>query len=317
MTLVLTTSPAFGLHGRVPARLAELGWEVARSDDPAGASPRLAEADFLVAGLAPVTADWLARAPRLRGVLKHGTGTDNIDIPACSARGVPVLNAPGANAAAVAELSLGLLFALAREIPLTHAETAGGAWNRRVGAELAGATLGIVGLGRIGKRLASAARALGMEVVATDPVSDADFLAAHPVGMLPLAALLARADYVALHLSGTTRVLGAAEIAAMKPGARLLNLARGEVIDLDALTAALARGHLAGAAIDVYTHEPPDRSHPIFADPKVIFTPHAGGNTLQAVERIGLMNIADIETLLAGGRPARVLNPQVFGKAPS
>jgi D-3-phosphoglycerate dehydrogenase len=316
MTLVLSTAPAFGRHGRVPARLQALGWEVALCLDAESLAARLPEADFLVAGLTPVTEATLAAAPRLKGVLKHGVGTDSIDIPACAARGVPVLNAPGANAAAVAELCLGLMIALARAIPESHAAMIAGGWNRLIGRELGGATLGIVGLGTIGQLVARRARAFGMNLVATDPVSYPDFLAAHPVEMLPLGDLLARADFVALHLSGTTRVLGAPEFTAMKPGARLLNLARGEVIDLDALAAALASGRLAGAAIDVYTDEPPDRAHPIFADPRVIFTPHSGGNTEEAVERIGLMNIEDMETLLAGGCPARALNPAALGATP-
>ncbi len=308
MTLVLSTAPAFGRHGNVPARLAALDWEVAHFSDDESLATRLGEADFLVVGLVPVTEATLVAAPRLKGVLKHGVGTNNIDIAACSARGIPVLNAPGANATAVAELSIGLMIALARTIPESDAAMVAGRWDRVVGRELGGATLGIVGLGTIGKEVARRALAFGMTVIANDPVDDADFRAAHPVTMVPLGELLARADFVALHLSGTTRVLGATEFAAMKPGALLLNLARGEVIDLDALAAALASGGLGGAAIDVYTHEPPDHTHPIFAEPRVIFTPHSGGNTVEAVERIGAMNIADMETLLAGGRPARALN---------
>lgn len=312
MTLVVTTSPAFGRHGRVPARLADLGWTVVYCDGPAEFAARLPEADFHVAGLLPVTADLVARAPRLKGVLKHGVGTDNIDIAACTALGVPVINAPGANAVAVAELAIGLLVALARSVPQSHLETVAGGWNRIVGRELAGATLGIVGLGTIGKAVATRALALGMTVVATDPVDYPDFLARHPVKMLPLAALLARADHVTLHLSGTTRVLGAAGFAGMKLGATLINLARGEVIDIDALEVALGRGTPSAAALDAFVVEPPDRAHPIFARPNAIFTPHAGGNTLEAVERIGLWAIDDMQTLLAGGRPARTLNPQVF-----
>lgn len=312
MTLILSTSPGFGIHGSVPERLAATGWMVERCFDPDIFAARVGAADYIVAGLLPVTAAHLADAPRLRGVLKHGVGTDNIDISACTARGVPVLNAPGSNSAAVAELAIGLMFAMARAIPAGHADVTAGRWNRQVGREVGGRTLGIVGLGNIGRLLAQKALGLGMTVVATDPFPSAAFLAAHPVEILPLDALLARADYVSLHLAGTTRLIDTARLAAMKPGARLLNLARGEIIDLDALHAALDFGQLAGAAIDAYTQEPPDISHPIFRNPKVVFMPHAGGDTLEAIERIGLMNIEDIETLLAGGRPARTLNPEVF-----
>ena len=212
----------------------------------------------------------------------------------------------------MAELAIGLIFAMARAIPAGHASVTSGGWDRQVGREVCGRTLGIVGLGNIGRLLAQKALGLGMTVVAADPFPDQAFLAVHPVEMLPLERLLARADYVSLHLAGTSRLIDAARLAGMKPGARLLNLARGESVDLDALDAALAAGHLAGAAIDAYTQEPPDRSHPIFGNPKVVFMPHSGGDTLEAIERIGLMNIEDMELLLAGGRPTRTLNPEVF-----
>lgn len=312
MTRVVCTSPGFGKHGSVPERLAATGWEFIRCLDDASLEAQLPAADFLVVGLPSVTAAHLALAPGLRGVLKHGVGTDNIDIPACTAAGVPVLNTPAANADAVAELAVGLMFALARQIPAGHASVSSGGWDRRVGVELGGKTLGIVGFGAIGRRLAVKARGLGMAVVASDLHPDHAFAAEHGIEIVDLDALLGRADYVSLHVGGNATLLDADRIAAMKPGARLLNLARGEVADLDALNAALDAGALAGAAIDAYTQEPPDTSHPIFANPKVVFMPHSGGDTLEAIERIGLMNIADMETLLAGGRPARVLNPTVF-----
>lgn len=312
MTLVLSTSPGFGRHGSVPDRLAATGWEVVPCLEPGAVEPRLGAADFLVVGLLPVTEAHLAAAPRLKGVLKHEVGIDNIDLDACTARGVPVLNAPGANADAVAELAVGLMFALARAIPAGHAAVTGGLWERGVGRELGGKTLGIVGLGNIGRRLALKARGLGMTVVASDPFADRGFAETNGVGLLELDALLAQSDYVSLHVAGNATLIDAARIAAMKPGARLLNLARGEVADLDALHTALAAGHLAGAAIDAYAQEPPDTGHPIFRHPNVVFMPHSGGDTLEAIERIGLMNIEDMETLLAGGRPARTLNPQVF-----
>jgi D-3-phosphoglycerate dehydrogenase len=318
VTLVLSTSPGFGRHGSIPERLAERGWDVVRCLDPAiadgGVSARIAEADFLVVGLRPVTAEVLAGARRLKGVLKHGVGVDNIDVTACTLRGVPVLNAPGANAAAVAELAIGLMFALARAIPGGHSEVTAGRWVRRVGSEIGGRTLGIVGLGNIGRTLATMALGLGMTVVATELHPDMNFVKAHGIALLPLEDLLARADYVSLHVfgGGNATLIDSRRLALMKPGARLLNLARGEVVDLDALDASLKADRLAGAAIDAYVTEPPDVSHPIFRNPKVVFMPHSGGDTMEAIERIGVMNIEDMETLLAGRRPVRVLNPEVF-----
>jgi len=320
MSVVVTTSPGFGRIGRVPGVLAEQGWEFIRCVDPAlpdgGLSAHLARMDFLVVGLIPATAATIAAAPRLKAVLKHGVGTDNIDIAAATARRIPVLNTPGANANAVAELALGGMFSLARRIPMGHASIVSGGWERAVGREIAGKTLGIVGLGNIGRLLARKARALGMEVIAADPYADAAFCAEVGVRLGSLDEVLAEADFVSLHLFGgpeNANLIGAAQLARMKSSACLMNYARGEIVDLDALTVALAEGQLAGAAIDAYAHEPPDRSHPIFSLPNVVFTPHSGADTTESVENMGLMNIADIRAILAGERPARVLNPQIYG----
>ena len=320
MTRVVTTSPGFAREGAVAKRLAATGWDFARCADPARAddlAAHLAEADVLVAGLLPVTAATLAAAPRLRGVLKHGVGLDSIDVAACSAAGIPVTSTPGANANAVAELALGLMLSAARHVASGHLGVVSGGWTRRAGVEITGRTLGIVGLGAIGKTLARKALALGMTVVATDLRPDTAFLAAHGIEALPLEDLLARADVVSLHVFGApdnAALIAAPELARMKRGAILLNLARGEVVDLDALDAALRSGHLGGAALDAYPAEPPDRSHPIFTAPNVTFTPHSGADTAEAFERVGLMVIEDIETLLAGGRPARCVNPEVFAR---
>lgn len=202
MTVVLTTSPGFGRHGRVPARIEAEGWTFLRAADAAEMEAHLPEADYLVVGLVPVTAEVLAKGPRLKGVLKHGVGVDNIDIPACTAAGLPVTNTPAANADAVAELAMGLMFAMARFIPQGHASVTSGGWDRRIGTQLGGKVLGIVGLGNIGKRLARLARGLGMEVLATDRVEDPAFARDCGVTYLPLEELLARADYVSLHVFG-------------------------------------------------------------------------------------------------------------------
>ncbi|OCX65746.1 hydroxyacid dehydrogenase [Thioclava sp. SK-1] len=315
MTVVVTTSPGFGKHGRVPEKIAELGWELLRADDPAlpdgGLSKHIARAEYLVVGLVPVTAQTLAAATSLKGVLKHGVGVDNIDIAACSAAGLPVTNTPGANADAVAELAVGLLFSLARMIPQGHGCVTRGDWNRRVGTQLGGKVLGIVGLGTIGKRLAKLARGIGMSVIATDTYEDAAFVAEHDIRYLPLPKLLAKADYVSLHVFGgadNAALINAHTLAQMKPGARLINLARGEVVDLDAVSDALISGQLGGVAIDAYVTEPPDTRHPAFAHPNAIFTPHSGADTKEAAENVGLMVIEDIQSLIAGQTPARALN---------
>lgn len=321
MTFVVTTSPGFARHGSVPGRLARTGWRFERCADSGlpdgGLGAHLAGADYLVAGLFAVTADVLAAAPNLKGVLKHGVGVDSIDIPACTAAGIPVMNTPGANANAVAELAVGMMLSFARNIATGHVCVTSGGWDRGAGTELSGKTLGIVGLGAIGKLLAKKAIALGMDVVASDLYPDTGFMAEHGIALLDLDALLARSDIVSLHVFGgsdNAAMIGAAQLARMKPTACLLNLARGEVVDLDALAAALHGGQLAGAAIDAYETEPPDITHPIFSAPRVTFTPHTGADTVESIERVGLMNIEDIETLIAGGRPQRCLNPEVFDR---
>jgi D-3-phosphoglycerate dehydrogenase len=204
---------------------------------------------------------------------------------------------------------------MARFIPSGHASVASGGWDRQVGSQVGGKTLGILGLGNIGRSLAVKARGLGMSVVAADPYADAEFASSNAIEIVGFDALLQRSDYLSLHIFGgkdNAALINAETIKQMKPGARLLNLARGEVADLDALADALGSGQLGGVALDAYPVEPPDRSHPIFSHPRAVFMPHSGADTVEATENVGLMNIADIETLMAGGRPARVLNPEVL-----
>lgn len=311
MTTVITTSPGFGKHGRVPNIIAERGWTFIRCADNDALIQHIENADILVVGLPPVDEHILAKGKTLKAVLKHGVGVDNIDIPACSARKLPVCNTPAANADAVAELAVGFLFALARHIPQGHASVTSGGWNRYVGRQLGGKTLGIVGLGNIGKRLAKLAHGLGMHVMAHDAYPDQTFAAQHNIQLCDLPTLLGEADYVSLHIFGgkeNTALINADTLALMKPSACLINLARGEVVDLDAVAQALAQGRLAGVAIDAYIQEPPDTKHPIFQEKNAIFTPHSGADTLEALENVGLMVIESIDAVLRGEVPPYCLN---------
>ncbi len=319
--VVATTSPGFGRHGRLPQLLEETGWEIVRCTDTAlqdgGLSQHIGRADFLVAGLVPVSTSTFQGATRLKAVLKHGVGVDSVDIPACTAKGYPVTNTPGANSNAVAELAVGMMFSMARNITYGHMNVISGGWDRKPGTEIGGKVLGIVGLGNIGKLLARKAIALGMTVVASDLYPDKAFIAEYGIEILELDALLARADYVSLHVFGGTgnaALIGTKQLASMKPSACLLNLARGEVVDNDALAEALCGGRLRGAAIDAFVTEPPDISHPLFKLPNVVFTPHSGADSLEALENVGLMVISDIKDFIAGRRPARVLNPEVYDR---
>lgn len=311
---VVTASPGFGTAGDLPDRLAATGWNLIRCSEK-DQGRYLPQADFLVAGLPVVNTATLDAAPHLRAVLKHGVGLDSVDVPACTARGLPVTNTPAANAVAVAELALAHILALSRNLIAGHASVVSGGWDRRIGREVQGTALGIVGFGAIGRTLAEKARALGMVVLASDPFADAAQAESMGIRLVTLPELLASSDHVSLHVFGgpsTAGLIGAVELALMKPDATILNLSRGEVLDIDALADALKRGRLSGAALDAYTVEPPDRSHPIFADPRVIFSPHSGADTAGSLIRMGHMVIDDIETLVAGGRPHRIVNPAAF-----
>ena len=317
---LITTSPTFGKVGSLPKFMADRDWELIRCADTkladGGISQHLDRMDYLVVGLLPATAEVMDKAPKLKAILKHGVGVDNIDIPAATARKLPVLSTPGANANAVVELALGGMLSLARRIPMAYKSLTEGVWDRRPGSEIEGKTLGIIGFGNIGKLLARKATALGMKVIAYDLYPDNAYAAANNVTMAGLDDVLREADYVSLHIFGgkdNLNLINAEKLALMKPSAYIMNMARGEVLDLDALTAALESNAICGAAIDAYTVEPPDYSHPIFSSDKVVFTPHSGGDTAESLERVGLMILQDIETLVSGGKPARVLNPEVFG----
>lgn len=317
---IVTTSPAFGKIGKVPEAIAKRSWQLVRCIDSgipdSGVLQYIDDMEILVVGLIPATSEIINQATKLKAILKHGVGVDNIDIPAATSRGIPVINAPGTNANAVAELATGIMFSLARSIPMVHREVVSGGWRRHVGSEIAGKTLGIVGLGNIGKSLSLKARALGMDVIASELNPDRDFAATHQIRLVSLNELLAEADYVSLHVFGgkdNTNLISARELGLMKKSACIMNFARGEILDLDALARALEQKQLLGAAIDAYVVEPPDRNHPIFSLPNVIFTPHSGADTTESVERMGLMNVADIDLVLAGEKSPRTLNTEIYG----
>lgn len=252
--------------------------------------------DALVVGIDPVTAQVLDAGP-LRVVAKYGSGLDNIDLEAARARGVAVAAAPGANAQGVAELTLALLFALARHIVPHHLSAREGRWERRIGIELSGKRLGIVGLGQVGRRVAAIAQGVGMEVVAHDLVpKDAQ------VPLVGLEELLAASDAVALHVPLTDATRGMVDrgfLQEMTPGALLVNTARGGLLDFDAVTEALHTGRLAGAAMDDFEECPgPDSS--LWVHPGFIASPHAGASTVEAVERTGVAALEAILREVAG-----------------
>jgi (S)-sulfolactate dehydrogenase len=258
----------------------------------------LADAQALVVrNRTQVDVELLACAPQLRVVGRLGVGLDNIDVPACQARKVTVIPATGANALAVAEYVIACTMVLLRGAYLASGAVAAGEWPRTAlseGRETAGKTLGLVGFGDIGRLTARLAQALGMRVVAHDPMlaPDAPAWSETGVACLGLDALLAAADAVSLHvpLTDATRgLMNAARIEAMKPGAVLINTARGGIVDEAALAQALRRGHLAGAALDVFEREPLAAGSALAGAPNLILTPHIGGVTRESNERVSAM----------------------------
>jgi D-3-phosphoglycerate dehydrogenase len=253
----------------------------------------LRDIDAIVTGTDELTRDVIFGADRLRLIAKHGVGLENVDLEAAELRGIRVVSTPGAMTEAVAELTFALLLALLRGIVSAHNETTAGGWPRMVGRELCGKTIGLVGYGRIAREVETRARAFGMKVVASDP-----FLADAELELLDLNALLSIADVVSLHaaVTSTRPLIGAVELGRMKPDAVLVNTSRGALIDEDALAVALRAGGIAGAALDVFAEEPPVGSA-LLGAPNLVLTPHLGGQTSEALRRMGELTVhACLET---------------------
>lgn len=255
---------------------------------------------LIVRSATAVDAELLARAPLLEVVARAGVGLDNVDMAEATARGVLVVNAPESNVLSAAEHTMALILAMARNVPQAHRSLAEGRWERArwEGFELAGKTLGILGLGRIGTLVAQRARAFDMHVVAHDPFVSAGRARDLGVELLSLGDLLAVCDVATVHLPRTretTGLIGAGALAAAKHGIRIVNVARGGIVDEDALLAALDSGRVAGAALDVFAHEPPTGS-PLVGHPLVVATPHLGASTAEAQDRAGAA-VADMVCL--------------------
>ena len=293
---------------------AEPGWDVKTHDQlPDGLPAALAEADALVVRSAVQVDDALmAHAPKLRVIGRAGVGVDNIDAEAATRRGIVVMNTPGANAVAVAELTIGLMIALARKLPAANTTMHAGKWEKKnlQGAELRGKTLGILGLGRIGLDVARRARGFGMEILGTDPFVSAAVARENGITVVPIEELFAKADYLTLHVGLTPQthgIINAKTLATMKKGVRIVNCARGELVVEADLVAALQSGHVAGAALDVFTVEPPKES-PYFALDNVILTPHIAGSTAEAQEAVGIQIAQQVREYLKLGVVQNAVN---------
>jgi D-3-phosphoglycerate dehydrogenase / 2-oxoglutarate reductase len=273
----------------------------------------VAECDALVVRSATkVTAELLRAAGRLKVVGRAGIGVDNVDVVAATERGVLVVNAPTANLISATEHTFALLLALARRVPAADAALKRRDWDRKsfLGQELQGKTLGVVGFGRIGQQVAQRARAFDMTVVAHDPYLNPEMAARLDVELLALGELMAASDVVTLHvpLTDETRgLLGAEAFASARPGALLVNCARGGVVDEEALLAALDSGRLAGAAVDVFAQEPPEDWR-LAEHPRVVATPHIGAQTLEAQERIAVETARMVLAALEGSLAVSAVN---------
>jgi D-3-phosphoglycerate dehydrogenase len=305
------------------ARLAALGHEVV---DVSGAPPEklrqaLSDADaLLVRSATRVDADLLAAAPRLQVVARAGVGVDNVDVPAATARGVLVLNAPTANVVSAVEHTFALLLALLRKIPAAAASMASGRWEKSkfLGSELAGKTLGIVGLGQVGSRVAARARAFEARLLGHDPFLPAERAREMGVPLVGLRELLEASDIVTLHATAAEKgrpLLGRAELTAMKEGAILVNVARGSLVDQSALLEVLTSGRLAGAALDVFDPEPPAPDDPLRKLPNVVASPHLGASTVEAQERVAVETVEALHEALAGAATVPAVNLPFRGPA--
>jgi len=307
----------------VAEKIAESGVELLRGDfdvelglEMPGEelADRIGEFDGLIVRSATkVTADLIERAGRLKVIGRAGTGVDNVDIPAATKRGIVVANAPESNSIAAAEHTMALILALCRNVPQAHGSLTAGRWERpRFGGhELYGKTLGVVGFGRIGQLVAKRAQAFDMDVVAFDKFVSAErFRELGVDGVDDVRELYGRADVITIHLPktpDTVNWIDAGAIAQMREGVRIVNCARGELVDLEALEGGLDEGRVAGAALDVFPSEPLTE-HPLFGRDDVVVTPHLGASTAEAQDRAGVVTAEQVRAALTGGVVTNAVN---------
>ncbi len=292
---------------------AQPGWDVIVSN-PKEYAQYLGDIDaLLVRSAVKVNADLLSKAPKLKVVGRAGVGVDNVDLPAATAAGVLVMNTPGGNAISVAEHTLALMLCMARAIPQASASTKSGKWEKKkfMGNELRGKTLGVVGLGSIGREVVKRARSFEMRILASDPFVSTQAATDIGVALVDLAQLCAESDYITLHMAltpETTGMFNATAFANMKQGVRIINCARGELINQPALVEAMKSGKVGGAGLDVFEVEPPVADDPMLALEGLIATPHIGGSTEEAQEIVGVKIAEQVVEYLAHGVAINAVN---------
>jgi D-3-phosphoglycerate dehydrogenase len=317
--ILLTTTSFQDTPGPHHQKLADTGWEIVTARGPLSEADTLAavgEIDGYICGDDLITRQVLEKArPRLKVLSKYGIGVDKIDVKSCTEFGIPLLFTPGVNHTTVAEHTFLLLLALEKNLLYHTDSTRAGGWKRKTGHELLGKTIGIVGMGRIGKEVAIRAKAFGMRPIGYGRSWDDAFAAEHGVERAAsLDELLPQADYISLHTSLTpeTRSLIRAEsIAKMKPGVIILNCARGEVVNTADMAEALQSGRVAGYGTDVLDEEPPRADHPLTRLPNCIVTPHVGSRTSESVQRQAMAAVTNLINAMHGEKPLAQVNPEV------
>lgn len=320
MIRVLLTTTSFqdtpGEHHRL---LAETGWEVVTARGPLNEADTLAlvgDVDAYICGDDAITRKVLEKArPRLKVISKYGIGVDKIDVKSATEFGLPVLFTPGVNHTTVAEHTFLLLLALEKNLLYHTDSTRSGGWKRKTGHELLDKTIGIIGLGRIGKEVAIRARAFGMKVIAYDVYWDDKFAAAHEVKRAASTdEIYAASDYISLHTNLTPEtkdMIAAKSIAKMKKGVLLFNCARGEIVHTADLVEALKSGQVGGYGTDVLDHEPPPPDHPLLKLPNVVCTPHVASRTFESVQRQATTAVRNLILAMRGEKPLAQVNPEV------
>jgi D-3-phosphoglycerate dehydrogenase len=291
---------------------AQAGWDIAVAD-PKTYESHLPDCDALIVRSAvKVNEGVLSKAKKLRVIGRAGVGVDNVDLPAATDAGVLVMNTPGGNAVSVAEHTLALMLSMARSVPQASSSTRSGKWEKKkfLGNELRGKTLGIVGLGSIGREVVRRAKPFEMRVIAHDPYVSSQNARDLGVELVSLDDLYAQSDYITLHVAltpETDHMLNAAAFEHMKPGVRIVNCARGELVDAKALEQAIANGKVGGAALDVFEKEPPGED-PLFQLEPVVATPHIAGSTEEAQEIVGIRIVEQLIEYLTSGVALNAVN---------
>ena len=263
--------------------------------------PLLADCEGCIAGLDSYTRKVIEGAPRLRVISRYGVGVDQVDLEAARERGVVVCNTPGVNAEAVADLTFALLLCIARRVPALDRKTKEGEWPRSVGFELRGKTIGIVGLGAVGKAVAKRASGFSMKVTAYDPFINRDYAAANGIIVSAFDEVIKEADIISLHLpltDATRNIINEEKMKSMKKGAVIINTARGGLVDESAACVYLKSGHLGGLGLDTFEIEPPGSS-PLFALDNVVITPHTGAHTAEATAAMAELSVKNLIDVLS------------------